>query len=117
LQASGRVAEAVASYRAAAERAPAYGVFWDALGAALVSAGRPDEALLEYQRGLTHTSGVEAATIHHAVGRLYAMQGRRQEALLHLQRALDLDPGRRAAREDLARVRIMAGGRLAGSGS
>ena len=117
LQASGRVAEAVASYRAAAERAPAYGVFWDALGAALVSAGRPDEALLEYQRGLTHTSGVEAATIHHAVGRLYAMQGRRQEALLHLQRALDLDPGRTAAREDLARVRIMAGGRVAGSGS
>jgi len=97
---AGRLDEALAEYRTAAELAPAEPVVHNNLGTILTRLGKLKDADAEYREALRLDPG--NATAHFNLGTLAAAQGRDADAVEHYRSALNSDPGLESARFNLA---------------
>jgi tetratricopeptide (TPR) repeat protein len=103
----GRTSEAVQQYRRALELDSSNTEARINLGNALVRESRFSEAIGEYRRAAS--SGTAGAEVAYNWGVALAKMGRLNEAYDKFKEALDKNPDDVAARESLARLRVMLG--------
>ena len=89
-QDEGRLNEALAEYRAAAQLAPGYSYVHKNLGSVLDALGRPEEALAEYRLALRLDPHLPAS--HDGIGMVFVELGRFDEAMSEFSEAARLDP-------------------------
>ena len=104
----GRFDEAVAHYSAAARLKPEY-LYYFNLANALVDAGKPAEAVPNYQQALRLNPGSGAA--HRNLGLALQAQGQNEAAMAEFRAALELQPDDEGAEYQLAN-RLAEAGRL-----
>ena len=105
--AGGRNDEALASYRAAAEKRPNNAVLQNEYGNALAAAGRLREAETVLRRAVSLRSDI--AEIHNNLGNVLRAQGRYQEAAECYRLALPLRPDYAEALSNLGVARLSLG--------
>ena len=107
LLAEGRIAEAEAHARRAAEIQPAFPATQNVLALILAQQGKTDEAIAGFRKLLDLTP--DSATAHDNLGKLLLMQHKEDEAEVHFQAALRLDSNQLAAYMGMAVIAEMRG--------
>jgi tetratricopeptide (TPR) repeat protein len=102
-----KFAEAIPHYDAFLEILPKDGNGWTGLGVALIAAGRPDDAVVAFQRAAE--AEPNNAGFHQNVARALLDRGSIAEAAAHAERAVALDGANPGAHDVLARTLIARG--------
>ncbi|MGO9468007.1 MAG: tetratricopeptide repeat protein [Isosphaeraceae bacterium] len=107
LHGQGKLAEAVAEYRAAIGLRPDYAEIHNKLGYALRQQGKPDEAIAEFRKAIRLQP--DFAHAHYNLGLAFMDQGKPEEAVAELREAIRITPESAEAHLNLANNLINQG--------
>lgn len=107
LDQQGQANEAIAQYRQALQRHPAYEGAQNNLGLVLLRLGRVDEAIPCFQKAIQIKSSYPEPRIN--LGNAFLQQGKTDEAIAQYQKAAELDPDDPTSRNGLGNALLQKG--------